>query len=205
MPAWAVRWISRLYISSDALGELVLRLGTRVFLAVAIAGGAGFAAWPVPFTGDSGTAPLWTLLLCWTLLFGLATRPVALILSAVAPIALSSSIPDRFEVALPLLLLAAKGVGRFVARWRGYVLGRRRLRMPAAVALDPPFTEGRGWVGMVITIATEPWGMQNIHMLERSLLGRAVNSGLGRFALRARSQSGCFPKTGFLALRCPGM
>jgi hypothetical protein len=144
VPAWAVRWISRLYISSDALGELVLRLGTRVFLAVAIAGGAGFAAWPVPFTGDSGTAPLWTLLLCWTLLFGLATRPVALILSAVAPIALSSRIPDRFEVALPLLLLAAKGAGRFVARWRGYVLGRRRLRMPAAVALDPPFTEGRG-------------------------------------------------------------
>ncbi len=58
MPAWAVRWISRLYISSDALGELVLALGTRVFLAVAIAGGTGFATWPVPFTGELGTAPL---------------------------------------------------------------------------------------------------------------------------------------------------
>jgi hypothetical protein len=115
VPVWVVGWIGRLHASSDALGELVLRLGTRVFLAVAIAGGAGFAAWPVPFIGESGTAPLWTLLLCWTLLFGLATRPVALILSAVAPIALSTGIPDRFEVALALLLLAAKG-GRFVAR-----------------------------------------------------------------------------------------
>jgi hypothetical protein len=88
-----VGWIGRLYASSDALGELVLRLGKRAFLAVAIAGGTGFATWAVPFTGELGIAPLWTLLLCWALLFGLATRPVAPILSAVAPIALSTGTP----------------------------------------------------------------------------------------------------------------
>src|ERR1700730_11649765 len=76
----AVRAISQLYAASDTLGERVLPLGTRVFLATAIAGGTGVAMWPVPFTGELVTAPVSLLLLCWALLLGVATRPVALIL-----------------------------------------------------------------------------------------------------------------------------
>ena len=112
-PVWAVRSISRLYSASDALGELVLPLGTRVILAIAIAAGTGFAMWPVPFTGELVTAPWWTILLSWALLFGLGTRPVALIFCALAPpIVLSANTPDQFEVTLLLLLIAAKGAGK---------------------------------------------------------------------------------------------
>lgn len=131
MPVWAVRSISRLYAASDALGELVLPLGTRVILAVAIAAGTGFAMWPVPFTGALVRAPWWTLLLCWALLLGLGTRPVALIFCALAPpIFLSANTPDPLEVALLLLLIAAKGAGKLsvdalASRWAG-----THLRMP---------------------------------------------------------------------------
>ena len=112
VPVSAVRSISRLYARSDTLGELILPLGTRVFLATAIAEGTGLAIWPVPFTGALVTAPWWMLLLSWALLLGVATRPVALILCAlVPPIVLSAGISDRFEFTLPLLLLAAKGAG----------------------------------------------------------------------------------------------
>ncbi|HEX3830205.1 MAG TPA: NAD(P)/FAD-dependent oxidoreductase [Sporichthyaceae bacterium] len=112
VPVWAVRAISRLYAWSDACGDFVLPFGTRLYLALAIAGGTGFAMWPVPVTGELVTAPWPLLLLCWALLLGLATRPVALLLCALAPpIVLSGVAPDRFEVTLLLLLLAAKGAG----------------------------------------------------------------------------------------------
>ncbi len=52
VPVWAVRSINRLYAISDALGESVLPLGTRIILAIVIAAGTGFAMWPVPFTGE---------------------------------------------------------------------------------------------------------------------------------------------------------
>ena len=121
VPVWAVRSISRLYAASDALGELVLPLGTRVTLAIAIAAGIGFAMWPVPFTGELVTAPWWTLLLCWALLFGLGTRPVALILCVIAP---QIVLYAKFEVTLLLLLIAANGAGRvsvdaLAACWAG--------------------------------------------------------------------------------------
>lgn len=113
VPVWAVRSIGRIYAASDALGELVLPLGTRVALAIAIAAGTGFAMWPIPFTGELVTAPWCTLLLCWGLVFGLGTRPVALMLCALAPpLVFSATIPDHFEVTLLLLLVAAKGAGR---------------------------------------------------------------------------------------------
>jgi NADH dehydrogenase/putative oxidoreductase len=113
VPVWAVRSISRLYAASDALGELVLPLGTRVALAIAIAAGTGFAMWPVPFTGALVTAPWWTLLLCWALLFGAGTRSVALIVCVIAPpIVLSANNQGQFEVSLLLLLIAANGAGR---------------------------------------------------------------------------------------------
>jgi hypothetical protein len=112
VPVRAVRAASRLYAWSDVLGECTLPLGTRLYLAIAIAGGTSFAVWPVPFTGEPVTAPWWLLLLCWALLFGVATRPVAVLLCALAPpILLSDGTPDRFEVTLLLLLLAAKGAG----------------------------------------------------------------------------------------------
>jgi NADH dehydrogenase FAD-containing subunit len=112
VPVWAVRAISRLYACGDAFGDFALPFGTRLYLALAIAGGTGFAMWPVPFTGELVTAPWSMLLLCWAILLGLATRPVALLLCALAPpIVLSGVAPDRFEVTLLLLLLAAKGAG----------------------------------------------------------------------------------------------
>jgi NADH dehydrogenase FAD-containing subunit len=112
VPVWAVRAISRLYARSDAFGDFALPLGTRLYLALAIAGGTGFAMWPVPLTDALVTAPWSILLLCWALLLGLATRPVALLLCALAPpIVLSGVTPDRFEVGILLLLVAAKGAG----------------------------------------------------------------------------------------------
>ena len=112
VPVWAVRSISRLYAGSDRIGKLILPLGTRVFVATAIAGGTGLAIWPVPLTGELVTAPWWMLLVSWALLLGAATRPVALILCAlVPPFVLSAGISDRFDVALLLLLLAVKGAG----------------------------------------------------------------------------------------------
>ncbi|HXA54895.1 MAG TPA: hypothetical protein VNV37_08485, partial [Solirubrobacteraceae bacterium] len=94
VPVWAVRAISRLYAWSDALGDFVLPVGTRLYLALAIAGGTGFAMWPVPLTGELVTAPWSMLLLCWALLLGVATRPVAVLLCALAPpIVLSSVAP----------------------------------------------------------------------------------------------------------------
>jgi len=123
VPVWAVRAISRLYAWSDALGDFVLPVGTRLYLALVIAGGTGFAMWPVPLTSELVTAPWSMLLLCWALLLGVATRPVAVLLCALAPpIVLSGVAPDRFEVTLLLLLLAAKGAGwlsfdGLAARW----------------------------------------------------------------------------------------
>jgi len=112
VPVWAVRVVSRLYALGDALADFTLPLGTRIYLALAVASGTGFAMWRVPLTGELVTAPWWLLLLCWALLLGLATRPVALLLSALAPPILVAGVaPDRFEVTILLLLLAAKGAG----------------------------------------------------------------------------------------------
>jgi NADH dehydrogenase FAD-containing subunit len=126
VPVLAVRSISRLYAASDAAGEYVLPLGTRVALAIAIAAGAGFAIWPVPFTGELVTAPWWTILLCWALLLGFGTRPVTLILCVIGPpIVLSAKSPDQFEITLLLLLIAANGAGKasvdaLVSCWASY-------------------------------------------------------------------------------------
>jgi hypothetical protein len=64
VPVWAVRTISRLYACGDALGDFVLPVGTRLYLALVIASGTGSAMWPVPLTGELVTAPWSMLLLC---------------------------------------------------------------------------------------------------------------------------------------------
>jgi len=151
VPVWAVRTISQVYACSDAFGDFLLPLGTRLYLALAIAGGTGFAIWPVPFTGELVTAPWSMLLLCWALLLGLATRPVALLLCGMAPpIVLSGMTPDRFEVTLLLLLLAAKG-----ARWLSldglavqYASTGLRMRGQTAEAVPHVVVVGGGFGGI---------------------------------------------------------
>jgi NADH dehydrogenase FAD-containing subunit len=151
VPVWAVRTISRLYAWSDALGDFVLPVGTRLYLALVIAGGTGFAMWPVPLTRELVTAPWSILLLCWALLLGVATRPVAVLLCALAPpIVLSGVVPDRFEVTLLLLLLAAKGAGwlsldGLAARWASTGL---RMRDHAAEAVPHVVVVGGGFGGI---------------------------------------------------------
>ncbi len=132
VPVWAVRAISRLYAASDTLGERVLPLATRVFLATTIAGGTGAAMWPVPFTSELVTAPWSLLLLCWSLLLGVATCPVALIVCALAPpIVLSAGTSDRFEVVVLLLLLAMKGAGQLSLDGAASSWASLYLRMPS--------------------------------------------------------------------------
>lgn len=166
VPVWVARSISRLYAASDALAEPALPLGTRVYLAIAIAGGTGFAAWPAPFTGALVTAPWWMLLLCWALFLGLTTRPVALILGALAPpMVLSAGAPHHFEITLMLLLLAAKGPGQLsldelASCWTSAVLrmqGRKSESVPHVVVVGGGFggiaaVRGLRWTSCRITL-----------------------------------------------------
>ncbi|HXA22494.1 MAG TPA: NAD(P)/FAD-dependent oxidoreductase [Acetobacteraceae bacterium] len=151
VPVWAVRAISRLYACGDAFGDFALPFGTRLYLALAIAGGTGFAMWPAPFTGELVTAPWSMLLLCWALMLGLATQPVALLLCALAPpIVLSGLAPDRFEIALLLLMLAAKGAGWLsldgvAVRWARTGL---RMRDHSAEAVPHVVVVGGGFGGI---------------------------------------------------------
>jgi NADH dehydrogenase FAD-containing subunit len=123
VPILTVRAFSRLYAWSDQFAATALPFGTRLYFALAIAEGTGAAIWPSPVTGALLTGPWWTLLFCWVLLFGVATRPVALLLCGLTPLIVhSGGVPDRFEVILLLALIAAKGAGRIsldnlIARW----------------------------------------------------------------------------------------
>jgi len=113
VPIRIVRGINRLYAWSDVAAEIALPFGTRLYLALAIAAGTGAASFPAPISGALVTAPWWTVLLCWALILGAATRPAALILCGLAPpVVLSGTMADPFELALLLLLVAAAGAGR---------------------------------------------------------------------------------------------
>jgi NADH dehydrogenase FAD-containing subunit len=91
------------------------------------------------------------LLLCWALLLGVATRPVAVLLCALAPpIVLSGVATDRFEIALLLLMLAAKGAGWLsldgvAVRWARTGL---RMRDHAAEAVPHVVVVGGGFGGI---------------------------------------------------------
>jgi NADH dehydrogenase FAD-containing subunit len=123
VPILAVRVVGRLYASIDRLSDVVLPLGTRLYLALAIAGGSGVAMWPQPISGELITAPWWIILLAWALIGGLATRLTAVILCVVAPLmVLSGTMDDRFGAMVLLLLVAAGGAGKIsidglLARW----------------------------------------------------------------------------------------
>ena len=169
VPVWAVRAISQLYAASDTLGERVLPLGTRVFLATAIAGGTGVAMWPVPFTGELVTAPVSLLLLCWALLLGVATRPVALILCALAPpIVISAGISDRFEVVVLLLLLAVKGAGQFSLDGAASSWASSYVRMPSRKDEPVPHVVvvGGGFGG-IATVRGLRWTACRITLIDR--------------------------------------
>ena len=169
VPVWAVRAASRLYARCDALGDFTLPLGTRLYLAIAIAGGTGLAVWPVPFSGELVTAPWWLLLLCWALLFGLAAQPVAVLLCGLAPpLLLSGGTADRFEVTLLLLLLAAKGAGwlsldGLAVRWASALL---RMRDHAAEAVSHVVVVGGGFGGITAVRALR-WTACRITLIDR--------------------------------------
>src|SRR5258707_727982 len=99
------------------------------------------------------------LLLCWALLLGLATRPVALLLCALAPpIVLSGVAPDRFEVTLLLLLLVAKGAGwlsldGLAVRWASTGLRWRAL----AAGAVPHVAGGGGGLGATAAVRPPRW------------------------------------------------
>jgi NADH:ubiquinone reductase (H+-translocating) len=168
-PLWAVRAAGRLYAWSDIVGGLVLPTGTRLYLAVAIAGGTGFAMWHVPFTAELVTVPWWLLLLCWALFAGIATRPAALLLCALAPpVTISGVASDRFEITLLLLLLAATGAGRLsvdgaVAQW---VATRLRMRDRADDAVPHVVVVGGGFGGLAAVRALR-WTACRITLIDR--------------------------------------
>jgi NADH dehydrogenase/putative oxidoreductase len=125
--------------------------------------------WPVPFTGELVTAPWWLLLPCWALLLGVATRPVALILCAVAPpMVLSAGISDRFEAVVLLLLLAVKGPGWVsldgaASSWAGSylrLLSRKDEPVPHIVVVG-------GGFGGIATVRGLRWTACRITLIDR--------------------------------------
>ncbi|HUN43041.1 MAG TPA: NAD(P)/FAD-dependent oxidoreductase [Acetobacteraceae bacterium] len=151
MPILAVRAIGRLYARIDRLAEVALPFGTRVYLALAIAAGTGFAMWRQPITGELLTAPWWMLLLCWALVLGMATRFVALLLCILAPpMVLHGAMSDRFEVALLLLFLAAKGAGKLSLDGLVGLVAEPcvPLRRPAGEAIPHVVVVGGGFGGI---------------------------------------------------------
>jgi NADH dehydrogenase FAD-containing subunit len=123
VPIWIVRVFSRLYAWSDHFAAIALPFATRLVFALAIAEGTYRALGPAPITGELLALPWWTVLLCWALVCGMATRPVALLLCGLTPpIVLFGVVPDRPDVILLLALTAAKGAGRIslddlIGRW----------------------------------------------------------------------------------------
>ena len=169
VPVRAVRVANRLYARCDALGDVALPVGTRLYLAIAIAAGTGMAVWHLPFTGELVTAPPWLLLPCWALLLGIGTRPMALLLWLLAPpILFTGPQPDRFEVTLLLLLLAARGAGWLSldglgARW---ATAQAQAREPAGERLPHVVVVGGGFGGVAVVRALRRTGCR-ITLIDR--------------------------------------
>jgi len=115
------------------------------------------------------TAPWWLLLLCWGLLLGIATRPVALLLCVLTPpIIISGLAPERFEITLLLLLLAATGAGGLsldgaAAHWLAIRL-RMRDRTDEAV---PHVVVVGGGFGGIATVRALRWTACRITLIDR--------------------------------------
>jgi NADH dehydrogenase FAD-containing subunit len=155
VPISAVRAASRVYARCDALASVGLPLLTRLGLAFAIASGSGFAAWAVPGTGALVTAPWWVLLPCWALAFGVATRPVALLLCVLALTVFPDAASGRFEIVLLLVLVSTSGAGAIsldapLVRWLDRATSRRsaaQSSMPHVVVV------GGGFGGLAVARA----------------------------------------------------
>ena len=118
VPVWGVRAGRQLYEILDQLTAEVLPFGTRICLAVAIAGGSGAARWPQLLSEDLSTAPWWFIILGWWFVAGLLTRPVALLLCYLVPLAsLAGAGHDATGVVFLLLLLTVRGPGKLSLDW----------------------------------------------------------------------------------------
>jgi NADH dehydrogenase FAD-containing subunit len=168
-PAWVLRTGSRVYACSDALGAFILPFGTRLYLAVAIAGGTGYAMWQMPFTGDLVTAPWWLLILCWGLLLGAATRPVALLLYVLAPaVTIPGLAVDHFEITLLLLLLAAQGAGWLSVDAAAAEWATRHLRMrDQTEEMVPHVVVVGGGFGGIAAVRALRWTRCRITLVDR--------------------------------------
>lgn len=118
VPVSGIRAARRLYGVFDRLTAEILPFGTRICLAVAIAGGSGAARWPQLLSGDLLTAPWWLIVLSWSFITGLLTRPVALLFCGLAPLAsLAGTGQDTMGVILLLLLVTVNGPGKLSLDW----------------------------------------------------------------------------------------
>ena len=118
VPFSLVRAVGQFYGGVERLTAEALPFATRFTLAVFLAAGSGAARWAGPINGDLLTAPLWLILLGWCLIFGLLTRPVALVLCVVWPVMpLPGSELDVTACGLLLLLLASRGAGKLSLDW----------------------------------------------------------------------------------------
>jgi NADH dehydrogenase FAD-containing subunit/uncharacterized membrane protein YphA (DoxX/SURF4 family) len=98
------------FLMRGGLGQVPLwgvRMARRLY------GGSGVASWPQPLSGDPLTAPWWLIVLGWSFIAGLLTRPVALMFCGFAPlVSLAGSGQDATGVMILLLLMTARGAGK---------------------------------------------------------------------------------------------
>jgi NADH dehydrogenase FAD-containing subunit len=169
VPIRAVRAGNRFYAWCDAVAAVALPLATRLIVATMIAAGSGIAAWAVPGTGALVTAPWWLLLLCWALVLGAATRPVALLLCAAAPAVFPDALPGQIEVVLLLALVASGGAGvvsldMLCARWMRLALRRRDQANGAA----PHVVVVGGGFGGIATVSALRRAACRVTLVDRS-------------------------------------
>ena len=151
VPIGSFRTADRLYKVLDRVSAGVLPLGTRGYLAIAIAAGSGAALWPQPISGDPLTAPWWLILLGWGLIAGLLTRPICVLLCLMAPLSvLSAAGHDMTGVMLLLLLLASSGAGELSVDWLLAEAAINAAKRPLEIGVGLPHVVvvGGGFGGM---------------------------------------------------------
>jgi NADH dehydrogenase FAD-containing subunit/uncharacterized membrane protein YphA (DoxX/SURF4 family) len=151
IPIWSFRTADRLYQILNRVSAWVLPLGTRGYLAIAIAAGSGAALWPQPISGDPLTAPWWLILLGWGLIVGLLTRPICVLLCLTAPLSvLSTAGHDMTGMIFLLLLLASSGAGKLSVDWLFAKAAINAAKRPLEIGVGLPrvVVVGGGFGGM---------------------------------------------------------